>query len=267
MKGILKHDIEAGILLEYKRFLIGFLLFTVLAICAVLKANMSSISWIECLAIMNKGALPFINTRNSLAIFDIPIGWFIIQIYISYVIGVYPNHDLKQYGINLLVRTKSREKWYIGKVVWGLISIIIIYLLEFGAVAMVVMINGNTNFLLVNESINDKVEFGLFELTGSAQILLVIVMPILTSLVACFVELFIVTLKNELVAYGSILFLCVAGTYYNCIAFWMPNSMLLRSGMLYNLGSVWKVFVFGVFVAIVFLIAGIQTFKRKDIFG
>lgn len=59
MKGILKHDIEAGILLEYKRFLIGFLLFTVLAICAVLKANMSSISWIECLAIMNKGGVTF----------------------------------------------------------------------------------------------------------------------------------------------------------------------------------------------------------------
>ena len=59
--------------------------------------------------------------------FTMPVIWMVIQLYLAYIIGGYPLNDMNKYGINLLVRTKSRTKWWMGKVIWGVLITVVAY--------------------------------------------------------------------------------------------------------------------------------------------
>lgn len=131
MRGIGKHDFFAGIVNCLPKFLIGYLLFLVLGFLAITDARVyeiNSLSLVEIVTYVFCGEKPYVMSRNSNEVFQLPIAWFVVQAYIAYVIGSYPLEDLHKYSINLLIRTKSRGKWWFGKVLWAIASNIIIYI-------------------------------------------------------------------------------------------------------------------------------------------
>lgn len=269
MRGILKHDFYSGILSEWKKFIFGIILFALIGVCAGLSARsyeIRALSLFETAEYVMLGVVPFQNVRGNTAIFHIPVVWLIVQIFIAYMIGSYPEYDLKNYGINLLLRTHNRAKWWYGKAVWAILLNVIIYGCQWGTFAVIAQLKG-ADHLLIQKSVAELCHVDLSGYRMSEQLFLILIMPLLTSIALSMIQMCVLVWKNGIAAYVVILFLCCAGAYYEtpfCIA---DNSMVTRTAVYFQSGSLPYVVIGLVLCIVCCLAAGKCIMEHKDIYG
>ena len=282
MRGIGKHDFFAGIVNCLPKFLIGYLLFLVLGIMAVMDGRVyeiHSMSFVEIVTYVFCGEKPYVVSRNSYEAFKLPIAWFVVQAYIAYVIGSYPLEDLHKYSINLLIRTKSRGKWWLGKVLWAIASNIIIYIAGYlGVITSVICVKFYQGVLNASQW-KDIFRFEIrpelasiygadFSVLSRNQIyIMVVIFPMVTSITLSLLQLSISLAFGEVAAYGTILFLCVCGAYYESPMFIAGLSMVVRTAGHIYAGNHAYLLLICVGIMLASGIAGYFIMKKKDIYG
>jgi hypothetical protein len=269
MRGILKHDIYAGI--EKNIFKILVVVLLVLTACFV-GANMAesygveNVSFSEIVAYIFGGQEPFLGTRGDEKTFDVPIVWLIMQIFTAYIVGSYPTYDLKTYGINLLVRTKNRYKWWLGKVVWCVALNVVIYLAGF--ITIFAFTGFDTeNMWRISGELAYMYEYDFSGLNTDWIIISAVVMPLFTSIAMSLLQMMIMFVVNEVTAYGVILFLCAFGTYYKSPLFISSNSMMIRNADAYMENTHMMMCIVNIVVIILSVVTGSIAIKRKNIYG
>ncbi|MBR4059303.1 MAG: hypothetical protein IKK03_05625 [Lachnospiraceae bacterium] len=282
MRGIGKHDFYAGIINSLGKFLIGCLLFFVLGFLAVMEARVyeiDSLSFVEIVTYIFCGEKPFVVSRNSNEVFQLPIAWFVVQAYIAYVIGSYPLEDLHKYSINLLIRTKSRGKWWFGKVFWAIASNILIYIAGYlGVITSVICVKFYQGVLNASEW-KDILRFEIrpelasvygvdFSVLNRNQVyIMIFIFPIVTSITLSLLQLSISVAFGEVVAYGAILFLCVGGAYYENPMFIAALSMATRTAGHIYAGKYAHLLHICMGIMLASGIVGYGVMKKKDIYG
>ena len=79
---------------------------------------------------------------NMLSMYVIPVLWLLPQVMIAYIIGYYAMTDLDRYGLQVLIRSDSRIRWWISKCIWNSITVIGLYILLYGITILVACFNG-----------------------------------------------------------------------------------------------------------------------------
>lgn len=267
MRGILKHDMYAGIYRQTAKILVFGMVFVIAAFMGMSQAKIWGIhhlSFYENLTYIFMGCIPFYQSGGLS--FTMPILWMIIQLYLAYIIGSYPLQDLESYGINLLLRTKSRWKWWIGKVVWVVSINFILYAVAYFMVFILTKaMQGEIAELRPETAVLYQADFSRLD---SSQLQMVLFLfPVLTSLTVSLLQIAIMFIFNEVTAYGTIGFLCVAGAFYETPFFIVSNAMALRSFNLILSGIYNKVLAGEILLMFLAIVAGAVIMRKKNVYG
>lgn len=272
MSGVLKHDIYSGIIKNWGKLVLGVAIFVIAGMTGIILARnfrIVNVSWAELASYIFAGAMPYEATRQKNIFFHIPIVWMIIQIYIAYMISIYPLHDLKTYGVNMLLKIKNRGKWWTGKVVWAVLLNVVIYVLGNMVFFIMTLLGGGlkTGMFTVRPEITAHVSYVDMSGISLGQMLLVLVVfPLVTSIAMSLLQLLIVICFSEIVSYGVVLFMCVASAFYEISPLFIEYSMCIRTTGYLMQGNTMMLYVTLATVIVLSYIVGRIVINHKDIY-
>ncbi|MDC7302254.1 hypothetical protein [Agathobacter ruminis] len=267
MKGIIKHDWQSGIVGNWKQIIVFAVVFYICSVFTVANArggNIENVSFFENLVYVMQGCIPCSQEMEFGSHFVIPTKWMILQIIVAYIVADYPVYDLKTYGINLLVQTKSKTKWWIGKVIWTIEIVCALYIVGYCMIELVTIF-AEGDFFTVRESAgfflhNDYSVFNRFGLC-----LIGMVLPIIASVTISLIELLLLFAFNNVVAYAVVFFFLIASVFYENPIWIFGNGMSIRSvNRLLDGTYVTELIGMGM-VCILISLCGCILIRKKDI--
>lgn len=164
--------------------------------------------------------------------FVIPLYWFIIQIYASYLVTYYANDDYDANAKNLFVASRGRSAWWSSKCLWCITTIIIYYAVYF--ISIMVLAHGFS----ADMSIHCTQDFVVSVFTGKAQYLntgnimvISILLPIIVTVGMCLTQQIFAFIVNPIASFAIMSAVYIISAYYTI--WWLPGSytMWLRSSM------------------------------------
>lgn len=270
----IQYDLRSGIGSCWLKYAISALIFFI--VCFDLWKNVhvsqmisnSSITFADYLLYAFKGMNVFKpNLNDPENSFQVPAFWLLINLYLAYLVGDYPSRDLGGYGKQILIRSKTRGQWWLGKVTWNAVSVLIYY-----AIGYLVMIGFSlaTGRVSGNPSVDIARYFLSMEvsgLNGTCWIPAAIIQPILASLSICLIQMTISLFMKPIMSFAAIACILVASAYYftpfligNCLM--IARSSLVRPD---GIGFVFAAFLTVLLSAAAVVIGGMK-FQRMDIF-
>lgn len=122
----------------------------------------------------------------------LPVNWFLIHIYVTYLIGSYCYDDLSKDSAHVIVRMGNRRDIWISKIIWMIATVIVFYLILLAIILVFSMAMFETSFgwsNLSNETILSTIQSNYSSiqfilLTISIYILASITMSILQMLIS-----------------------------------------------------------------------------------
>lgn len=267
MKGILKHDFYSGIACRWKHIFVVALIYIAGCIMVVQSSkqmeNFGCMTFQETVLAVLLGCKPLM----SLPVEEramIPIVWLTLQIYLMYIIGGYPMRDLEEYGINLIIRTTKKGKWWISKCIWGILITILYYCIGIFVCFCSTLISGG-DMMGIHKSFDELCQ-GYFSQMGMLQFLLIgFILPIAASILTTLIQLLFMTFSKEIIGYIICVLMMVGSIYYENSIFYMRNAMTTRTVEVQSLSELgMRLLVMGIFT-VGAMIVGRFIFVRKDL--
>lgn len=192
------------------------------------------------------------------AVFNIPFLWFVFMIIPAFLIGDYAVGDLNAYGIQLIVKSRSKLSWWISKTIWCLISVITYFIVIFAVIGGYALATGRP---LVGDSRNWCEYAGVYTSVDIGELVLHgIVVPALTIFTLCMMQMLFSLIFGALTAYVIIIVYDILAAYITYPVFIGNYSMLLRDrayvydgldysqGMIIELTLLVLTFITGMFI-------------------
>lgn len=92
---------------------------------------------LDAFVLLLRGVYPFTETRNGA--FQLPLSWFVLLYLCVYTSLLYPVRDASGFGVQILVRTTSRKRWWASKclalTVWDVFYFLVGGLVLYGFLA------------------------------------------------------------------------------------------------------------------------------------
>lgn len=269
---LLKHDIQMGILLEWKKFVP--VCFVVISSCIVLYQavqNLSVSGDIQSTVTLMDYALYFfkgmeVYVPSPETRFEIPFLWIVFHSYLAFIIGNYPQKDLLGYGQNILIRVKSRTKWWFSKCGWACLSVLSYYIICWLSIIIVTAFTGSLSFSASIDITSLLNMLAVSDVNSNQLILTVVLLPFLTSITITLVQILISFILKPLLSYICVfVFLAVSIYFYS--PFLIGNfSVVCRNDIFKVDGINTYVAILVCMVIILFvLIFGKHYFKKYDI--
>lgn len=222
---------------------------------------------------LNRGTL-FHAKESSFSEYRLPIVWFFQMVAFHQLVGYYPLRDWQKCGIQVLLRSGSRRKWWCAKAFWVLGMAILFSLIQVVVLGVAVLASGGNLSLGWNE-------VGLFmgaDFPGLEIALAAWIPPVCLILMPCLVRMALGLCQMALMfALGPFwAFLCLM--LYELAATCLPSWWLLANySMGYRLGRILpfpdmgkELKMGGILCAVLMgaaFLAGWIYIRRKDILG
>lgn len=151
---IVRFDIVVGIINRKSTWLVLFL-FTTYANSITHFCNVSGNvgNWGDYLMLCFQGSLPFRSTLFNEPYYTYPIQWLIIMIGCAVQNLMYPFETLDSVGVQLIVRTEKKVRWWISKCIWSLLLTFEYFVACCIVLATFCLISGGTLTLQLNQDI------------------------------------------------------------------------------------------------------------------
>lgn len=269
----IKHDFYKGTIEGWKRYAIALCIFVFLCFVFQIRAEKiiqfnkisKEISFSDFILFMFRGMNVF--DGNAVELQDKLPQWFLVNIYLSIIIGYFPLKDLSESGIQVLIRTKSRVSWWLSKCLWVTYNVLIYYAISIIVITVFSLFHGGLSLELSKELnlILSNLDISKFNFKG---ILIVgIILPVITSITFSLIQLLISLFTNSIISNMFIITVLTLTPFY-CNSFFIGNYlMILRSNL--NIGDSGISIVYGIVVCVVLSIAtifiGANKIKRYDI--
>ena len=265
LKRQIKHDVKNGILRRYKIYLLFIILLSVILAFWNKKISLNmadKAGFIDYLMYIFSGKEE-VGTLTNQDIFDIPIAWLFVHIYVLFGIGTYPKTEYMERGYQFLIRAGNKWCWWLGKCVYIFISVILYYLCIVFTGFIFSALNGSSHNEVNKEICERILRIDINNITDMKRYLCLVIMPLLLFMVLGFVCMFISFLQNNIVA------VIVLIGYLSISAYWC-NDLLLGNYTMFL--RVLKIsFAVGIIVsAIVLLLSGFggyRYFRNMDVYG
>lgn len=200
---------------------------------------------------------------------EIPPGWVLLNIFLSIVVGYYPLNDLKEYGTQILIRSKKRWQWWLSKCLWIMGNVLIFYAIGYIVIAMFSLINGELSLIP-----NHKVSLAVLKLDTSSLAAkevfsACLILPIVTSVALSLMQLTIAMFSNSIYSNIFIISLLIVSMYY-CSPILMGNYlMLLRNSLMVGIKGIETStgIILSMAISFISITLGIFKFKTYDIIG
>ncbi len=269
----IKHDFYKGTIEGWKRYAIALCIFVFLCFVFQIRAEKiiqfnkisKEISFSDFILFMFRGMNVF--DGNAVELQDKLPQWFLVNIYLSIIIGYFPLKDLSESGIQVLIRTKSRVSWWLSKCLWVTYNVLIYYAISIIVITVFSLFHGGLS-LEPSKELNlilSNLDISKFNFKG---ILIVgIILPVITSITFSLIQLLISLFTNSIISNMFIITVLTLTPFY-CNSFFIGNYlMILRSNL--NIGDSGISIVYGIVVCVVLSIAtifiGANKIKRYDI--
>ena len=206
-------------------------------------------------------------TLDPFDLYPLPLYWFTFQMGISYFIAYYPEKDYSENGVNILVSGKSRASWWLSKVFWCILSVLVYYLVAFVSCAVFALIQGAGLSLGVTKEF-EVAYFGynMTYVSYSDLIVIAVIVPFSITAAICLVQLLMSFVLSPVTSFAVTCGMYVLSAYYT--AWFFPGSFTiwLRSSYFDERGldSV-SGLVIAAFMAVTAVGFGIMNFEKKDI--
>ncbi len=180
------------------------------------------------------GGMPkFIPARNHR--FEVPVLWMTEQLLLSACVFSYPIQDLHSgRGCQILTRCSSRRVWWLGKCIWAIQQVIILYTCIIAGAMAAWLLTGNPQRQL-NLQAFVLVE-GVRLLSDTAVIWKYAVFPIAYSLMMSMLQINMSLVLNPVGALAAVVAYHVASAYLMTPLLLGNISMLYRNSMLMDTG-------------------------------
>lgn len=264
----LKIDLILGIRLKWKIFLLVFAVFLIeiqgfINLCDTYYQSGEILSHpgvLDCIAYIFAGKENFIIEARD--IFSVPTQWLIVNLCFMYVVGYYPADCLKKQSENFLIRSHSRTQFWISKLIWCLITVVLLFIILFVSAIILVAFSGDFSFCLHNEICKNILSFSF---DNSKSILLLI--PFLIILMMTVFQVNISVLWSPVIANLVVVIYMICSVYYSNYFFAYNYCMLCRSMTEYeNIEMKVCVSIAVAFVLmLVSLIMAIKRLKKRDL--
>ncbi len=269
----IKHDFYKGTIEGWKRYAIALYIFVFLCFVFQIRAEKiiqfnkisKEISFSDFILFMFRGMNVF--DGNAVELQDKLPQWFLVNIYLSIIIGYFPLKDLSESGIQVLIRTKSRVSWWLSKCLWVTYNVLIYYTISIIVITVFSLFHGGLS-LEPSKDLNlilSNLDISKFNFKG---ILIVgIILPVITSITFSLIQLLISLFTNSIISNMFIITVLTLTPFY-CNSFFIGNYlMILRSNL--NIGDNGVSIVYGIVICVVLSIAtifiGANKIKRYDI--
>jgi hypothetical protein len=265
----IKHDMLQGIVFSWPRFLPVVFIF--LFICLpFFKGSEFAINqgisespalFADCLVNAFQGMEVYIPSPDNK--FSIPFTWLIINVYIAFLVGYYPMRDLSGLGKYMLLCSRKRRDWWIGKCIWTVSTVLAFYAIGYGVMLFSTLYHSGSlgSFQLSGFSV-----LGASPLSSMDLIVYVMLLPILTSITFSMLQLVLSLFFKPMMSFLAIIILIVASAYFFTPFLIGNSSMLLRSAAVLDNGIPSQVsFAIEAVLILGCLFIGGMKFKRYDI--
>lgn len=262
----IKQDIQYGIVKRFIKFLPFF--FFCLAVSILFYQNAVQLTesvptFTDHLLYLFKG-MPVRQTESHEP-FKVPYIWLFFNLYIAYLIGNYPQNELKGIGTSLLLRLQSRKIWWLSKCVWNVLTVSICYFLIFLSVFSICLFTGGLSLSATPQIQQIFSQIQLSHASEHALLLYVIFLPILTSIAVSLFQMSFSFIVSPLFSYVCIITMYILSAYYAKLPFG-NFSMLLRSRLFYAQGyGLSTALLFDGGLIILSVIIGFWRFKKYNI--
>ena len=197
----------------------------------------------------------------------IPVLWLLIQVGISYTIGYYAVADLHTYGQQILLRSPSRARWWISKVVWNFVTVCGLYIILYGITLLSGALAGcewkwkltpqiATNLCNIDAVLGSRYE----------HMIILLIMPVITSIALSMVQMAIALLSSPMIGFIVAQSVVILSTIYakkwliSNYAMLSHNKLTCPSEIIFKEGI-----IINVLVCVVSISVGVCYFRKCDI--
>lgn len=262
----ISYDIKAGFtrnILYYLVWSLVIILFTI-TIMSELKEMCpeSACSWLDVLVNFLLG-VEGNNIFEGNQLLQFPMEWFAIQMYILIGIARFPKQDYEECGYHIWIRTRSKVAWWISKVIWCFLHVILSYVIC-GCVIVIVTWIGTGNLSL---EVNNLFQLNLLSVQIGKINSIIFILPILVTFAIGMITMTISFCSDGLMG-------LLTGTVIVLLSVFVDNPLAVgRYTMLYSYFSkqneyqysIWLGAVLCLVLITVFGVIGYVMFRRKEI--
>lgn len=198
--------------------------------------------------------------------FEIPIAWLFINLYLAFIIANYPTNDLLDFGKNIFIHSKTRLRWFLGKCVWVMLSVLLFYLAIYLVIVIFSGVYGDFSLQGTNAIINNILGFEILSSEGNKLFMAVLLLPFTTSMALSFLQMLFEFILKPIYSFLIIASIIAASAYYCNPILIGNNGMLMRNEIVLQGGLKIEISILiNSVVAIVSVVLGCIYFKRYDI--
>lgn len=200
-------------------------------------------------------------------LYQVPVIWVTYYTLLLVSVNAYPVNDLTVWGYQVIVRSKSRLQWWIGKCCWCALSVMLYFGISFAVIAIYAL--GNNIAFDLHPTADMMAEFAkmsFMKISMTRLLLITIVQPILLAVLLGMLQMVLSFLLEPMISFCIVFAVLVGSTY---ITSWLlPGNW----GMPYRMDRISKngldcnVSIIALVVGIVAcVILGYYIFKKEDI--
>jgi hypothetical protein len=197
--------------------------------------------------------------------FELPVIWMSIQMLVLSLIFSYPLKDLYSNGINVLIKYGNRKKWWLSKIIWGLIQTVSAYLIILFSICIFSLFTSALGLGIHSEYIEYYYGVGIAADSFKCTALLY---GLAYSMCICVLYMAVALIMSPVVSAMIIIVYDVLSAYIMHPVLAGNAGMLLRNSSYVSDGinAALSLAVFAV-VSIAALIFSLEIFGRLDIMG
>ncbi|MCI1966937.1 MAG: DUF2705 family protein [Oscillospiraceae bacterium] len=269
---LVRFDFQHGIFREWKKFCLSAVLITVVCMMFDMKIVMTGRqielplpTFADYLAFLFYGMKVYVfSTQNP---FRIPINWLMLHLFLAYIVGNYPFQDLMTYGQSVLLRAKSRGKWWVSKCLWSSCCVLLFYLESIVISLFFAAVTGKVS-MSISPQIQEKIIDVSFlpGLSPETLVLNLLIVPLITSIAISLIQLCFALILRPVYSYLVVSALLLSSAYIYSPAlignYLMAarNSIALQNGI--NASYALPV---SAAIAVLAVVTGKIIFKKYDI--
>lgn len=269
-----KYDFFKGTVAGWRQYIVSALLF--IFICIIFKMEAGKILKITGIDTVQLGDYILFTFRgmgvfagSAIELQDKLPQWFLINIYLSIIIGYFPLRDLNEAGIQVLIRTKSREQWWLSKCLWVIFSVVMYYAIGIIIIAIFAVFSGGIKLTLSGELNFILQGVQVSNITAEKLIFIGVLIPIVASITLSLIQLLISLYTNSII--GNMVIIVVLGlTPFISSPIYISNYlMILRSSSFVGNSGVQctTAVIVCILFSVIIVIIGNYKVKKIDIFS
>ena len=199
--------------------------------------------------------------------FMIPLLWFILQLGITYFTAYYAEKDYSENGVNVMVAGRNRNSWWLSKMLWCFLSVLLYYIFTFFSCSIFALYRGaKISLRVTDEFMKGVFGYNMTYLPYKDLMLIVLVVPIAVTIGICLVQMLMSFIISPVTSFALTCAIYILSAYYT--VWFLPGSytMWVRSSYFDVRGlNPLSGLLIAAFMVVAVVVLGKSYFERKDV--